>query len=135
MCVVTYKRTKLSIDFLGDVLVKPKHIIKYEGVYMFGGLFTTASGERKLNGKLYFLPFGADKANRWREVFTLGKSPEPRFHHAMHYFEAGNYMILLGGRRLANPAPTVILDSEFVDEIGLLKMETMEWRRVKHAAG
>ena len=135
MCVVAYKRTKISIDFLGDIVVKPKHTIKYEGVYMFGGLFVDASGERMLNGKLYFLPFGSDKSNRWKEIYTQGKSPEPRFHHAMHYFEAGNYLVLLGGRRLANPAPTVILNSEFVDEICLLKMETMEWKRVKHTNG
>ena len=70
MCVITHKRTKVSIDFLGDILVKGKHTIKYEGLYMTGGLFTDADGERKLNGKLYFLPFGADKGNRWKEIFT-----------------------------------------------------------------
>ena len=100
---------------------------------MFGGLFTSPGGERKLNGNLYYLPFGAEKVHRWKEIFTIGKSPEARFHHAMHYFEEGNYMVLLGGRRLANPAPNVILESEFVDEICLLKMDTMEWKRVKHA--
>ena len=133
MCVIAYKRSKVSLDFLGDIVGRPKNTIKHEGLYMFGGLFTSPGGERKLNGNLYYLPFGAEKVHRWKEIFTIGKSPEARFHHAMHYFEEGNYMVLLGGRRLANPAPNVILESEFVDEICLLKMDTMEWKRVKHA--
>jgi len=44
--VVTYKRSYLSIDALGDVdLGQVPYSIKYEGVYLFGGVFGRSAGE------------------------------------------------------------------------------------------
>jgi len=50
----------------------------------------------------------------------------------MHYYPKGNYIILFGGRRFANPDPKAHKDSEFVDEVALLKMDSLEWCEVTY---
>ena len=46
MCVVTYNRAFVELDALGEVdFGQVHHSIKYEGVYMFGGVFGRSAGE------------------------------------------------------------------------------------------
>ena len=74
------------------------------------------------------LPIGKDVEHKWKEVETSGKPPEGRYHHGMHYYDRGNYIVLFGGRRFSDPEEGHI--SEFVEQICLLKMDTLEWHEV-----
>ena len=54
-----------------------------------------------------FFPIGKGAKHRWKELETKGAAPEGRFHHGMNYYERGNYVIIYGGRRIANPEPSM----------------------------
>lgn len=130
MCVVAHNRSHLALDSLGDIIGDKSVDIKNEGIYMFGGIYGQSTFERKVNDKLMFLPIGKDVHHKWRELRTTGKKPEGRFHHAMYFYEKGNYLIVLGGRRIADPAPPLIQNSEFVNSIWLLRVDSLEWHYV-----
>jgi len=66
----------------------------------------------------------------WKTLETHGKPPDGRFHHCLHYFEQGNLLVVFGGRRFANPSATVHYDSEFIDEVGVLRLDTLNWHIV-----
>ena len=137
--MVTYKRSYRLIDDLGHVdLGQVNYQIKNEGVYLFGGVFGRSSGEQRLNDKMLFLPIGKGVSYRWRELETHGKGPEGRYHHSIHFYEKGNYVVVFGGRRFAKPDPSVKIDSpeflkaEFVEGISLLRVDSLEWHEVKY---
>jgi len=94
---------------------------------MFGGVFGDKLLERKVNNKTFFFPIGKGSINRWKEIETVGSAPEGRFYHGQHYYERGNYIVVFGGRRFPNPAAGVRCDSEFVNEIALLRVDTLTW--------
>ena len=37
MCVITQPRKEIELNFLGDIIGPRENIIKYEGIYVFGG--------------------------------------------------------------------------------------------------
>ena len=41
MCLITYDREKIGIDVMGEIIKKGASTIKFEGVYMFGGITGT----------------------------------------------------------------------------------------------
>ena len=46
MCAISYERSHLSFESLGDVdFGRVSYSIKHEGIYMFGGLFGKTAGE------------------------------------------------------------------------------------------
>ena len=102
---------------------------------MFGGVTGKSASEQKLINKTFFFPVGTNKPKKWVELETKGVPPESRFHHSQHYYEKGNYMIVYGGRRFANPAPDVVYDSEFVNQIVVLRVDSLEWSEVKYMKG
>ena len=107
-------------------------MIKFEGVYMFGGVFGDSEASRVLNDQVYFLALGQGEEHRWKILKTSGKPPEGRFHHGMHFYEKGNYLIVFGGRRFANHNPNQIPQSLFVSSISLLRLDSVEWFDVKY---
>lgn len=50
----------------------------------------------------------------------------------MDFYDKGNYLVVYGGRRFANSSPDVKNDSEFVNSISLLRVDTLEWSLVKY---
>ena len=132
MCVVAQGRTHVRLNSLGELTdQRNAATIKVEGIYMFGGVRVESNRERKVNGKLMCLPLGKDVEHKWRELKTSGKQPDGRFHHDMHYYAKGNYVVLFGGRRFANPEPDLRYASEFVNQISLLKLDSLEWYEAK----
>ena len=85
---------------------------------------------------MMLFPIGKGAKHRWRELETKGAAPEGRFHHGMNYYERGNYVIIYGGRRIANPEPslmkTATKPSEFVDQVALLRVDSLEWFEVRY---
>jgi len=53
----------------------------------------------------------------------------------MYFYHKGNYVVVFGGRRIANPEPGLVYDSEFVDGISLLRCDSLEWFEVKYKQG
>mmetsp|Transcript_28809 Transcript_28809/g.43495 ORF Transcript_28809/g.43495 Transcript_28809/m.43495 type:complete len:82 (+) Transcript_28809:718-963(+) len=53
----------------------------------------------------------------------------------MHFYEKGNLLVVFGGRRFANPEPNVVYDSEFVNKISVLRVDSLEWFEVKYKSG
>jgi hypothetical protein len=53
----------------------------------------------------------------------------------MNFYQKGNYLVVYGGRRFANPTPDVKYDSEFVSSISLLRVDSLEWSLVKYKKG
>lgn len=96
---------------------------------MFGGVFGKSHRihEHKHNTELMFLPCGT-KTPRWRPLKTKGNQPEPRFHHGMHFYEKGNYLVVFGGRKQSDPTKS---DSEFVSSISILRVDSLEWLSIK----
>ena len=80
---------------------------------------------------MMFLPIGKGVTYRWRELETKGQGPEGRYHHGMYFYPKGNYIVVFGGRRLANPKPGIVYDSEFVEGISVLRMDSLEWYEVR----
>jgi len=100
---------------------------------MFGGVFGRSAGEQRLNSKMLFFPIGKGVTYRWRELETHGQGPEGRYHHSMYYYEKGNYVVVFGGRRFANPDPHGRkYNSEFVEGISLLRVDSLEWYEVRY---
>ena len=65
---------------------------------------------------------------------TSGIKPEGRFHHAMHFYPKGNYVVVAGGRRLTNYTHHVLHDSEFLEpahSMSILRVDSLEWFEVK----
>lgn len=127
MCAITYNRKFVRLDLLGDKTDNDNKVIKKEGIYMFGGVFGATPQNHTVNGKLYIFPIGANVIHRWGEVETKGTPAEARFQHSMNYYDRGNYIVVYGGKRLAQPQPNVHYESEFVNSIALLRMDTLEW--------
>ena len=50
----------------------------------------------------------------------------------MHFYDKGNYLVVYGGRRFANPTPDVKYTSEFVNSISVLRVDSLEWSEVKY---
>ena len=99
---------------------------------MFGGVFGASEVSKKLNNKMYCLAVGNGASHRWKELKAGGKPPEGRFHHAMHFYEKGNYLIVFGGRRFVNPTAEYPNESEFVTQICLLRLDSVEWYELKY---
>ena len=60
------------------------------------------------------------------EVYCEGKQPEARFNHSMHWYPRGNYLIVYGGKRFVRDgSPT-----EFLNDMHLLRMDTLTWFKV-----
>jgi len=83
---------------------KAEDLIKYEGMYVFGGLKPDGS----VNKKLYLLAFvprskrSSEYKLEWIDCDDLdsppqGKSPDGRFDHGMVKFR--NNIVVFGGRR------------------------------------
>jgi len=116
MIVITYKRSFVKYDQLGDInFDKEPFLIKHEGVYMFGGVIGERASDYQLSNETFFLPIGDNVTRRWRSLPTKGKHPEGRFHHALHYYDKGNIMVVLGGRRFVKIKAEIKYDSEFVN--------------------
>ena len=43
-------------------------------------------------------------------------------------------MVIFGGRRFANPEPDVIYESEFVNDVALLRVDSLVWYKVRFKA-
>ena len=69
----------------------------------------------------------------FQEVECTGKPPEPRFYHAMQWYPKGNLLIVYGGKRFANPDPSLPVSekSEFANSVHVLRMDTLVWYAVK----
>ena len=50
----------------------------------------------------------------------------------MHYHPKGNYMVLFGGRKFASLDSKSGSDSEFVNEVCILKMDSLEWCEITY---
>jgi hypothetical protein len=89
--------------------------IKHEGVYMFGGVLGKNAGCQRLTNKLFYLPIGQSNNPRWKELETKGTPPESRFYHEMHFYEKGNILIVLAGKKFTFSEPIIKNQSEFVN--------------------
>ena len=52
------------------------------------------------------------------ELEIKGKPPIARFYHDQHYYEKGNLLVILAGKRFTNPSPgeqIIKFESEFVN--------------------
>lgn len=126
----------MKFDDFGTVdYGKLTHFIKHEGIYLFGGVTGISASVQKLNSDIYFFPIGYKGPKRWKTLETNGITPEPRFHHSQHYYQKGNYLVIYGGRRFANPEPEVHYDSEFVNQVCVLQLDSLEWSEVKFNIG
>jgi len=57
---------------------KVEHMIKEEGIYLFGG----RNKNSEVNGTLYILKLGnKNRKNYWTEPLTSGKGPCHRYQH------------------------------------------------------
>lgn len=108
------------------------HYIKHEGIYLFGGVCGKSASQQEMNSDIYYFPIGANVVKKWKALETKGQPPESRFHHSMHFYDKGNYLVVYGGRRFANPTPDIKYDSEFVNSISVLRVDSLEWSLVKY---
>ena len=126
MVVVTYSsREYVRLDALGEMdYGVERNYIRNEGVYMFGGITGETASESELLDTLYIMQIQKDASPIWREVETKGKPPEARFHHGMNYYPRGNMIVVYAGKRVHHMFTN---DSEFVNEISVLRLDSLEW--------
>ena len=98
---------------------------------MFGGVTGLTSTERRVNDRLFVLPIGTTNL-RWKEVETTGQTPKGRYHHSMHFYDKGNMLIVYGGKKFALDGPNAEDKTEFVDQVCVLRADTLEWFEIKY---
>ena len=104
-----------------DINDNSLNIIKYKGLYIFGGKTKEDGG---LTNDLWILVMG-QKPFTWTKANTVGKPPSPRYFHSMDYYEKANYLIIHGGRN-DDLSQTSALDDTFI-----LDLEHFEWFKVQ----
>lgn len=154
-CVlVAYDRETLSLRKQSSPNYgNEKRMLLYEGVYLFGGVRGSTSEDSHVSSCVYLMKVGDPSCSpvTWQEVETKGCPPEGRFHHGFDYYKKGNYLVVYGGRRFvklktraqgggnkarmdkfveANRLQLTSSDSEFVRQVAVLKLDTLEWHEV-----
>ncbi|CAI2385213.1 unnamed protein product [Moneuplotes crassus] len=85
-----------------------EHLIKEEGIYLFGG----RNKNSEVDGSLRILKLGNPyPKNYWKYPDTLGRPPCPRYQHCMVHLPKLNLLVIHGGRTSLNT--TVTPDSQF----------------------
>jgi hypothetical protein len=116
LVLITYRRKFVTFNTMSDPdYGSAPYYIKHEGVYMFGGVLGKNAGCQKLTNKLFYLPIGQPINPRWKELETKGSPPEPRFYHEMHFYEKGNILIILAGKKFTFSEPSIKKQGEFVN--------------------
>lgn len=64
---------------------------------MFGGIKPKSKAS---DSNLYILSLG-EKEHQWKIVKASGSAPQARSHHTMHFLEAANLLVVVGGLRVA----------------------------------
>jgi len=110
---------------------KASDIIKYEGLYIFGGVLANGNINEKLK-ILCFVPKDRRserieyklefKSQEELELKPTGRPPQGRYDHGMLKFS--NSLVVFGGRKLNRESP-------FSDSVYMLKLDTMIWTKVK----
>jgi hypothetical protein len=96
--------------------------IREKGIYVFGG---KKSELKDLSNKMWVLKIGR-KCLEWIELITKGKPPCPRYLFSMNFYEAGNFLIIHGGKTKTLKTEQILKDTFLFD---LLRFE---WIRVLH---
>ena len=111
---------KLSLFKLPDDKIQRRNfnLIKEKGVYIFGG----KSNDNIINNEVYLVRIGK-KPLEIVKLDTNGKPPVPRYFHTANFYEAGNFLIVYGGRNDNNE------DYAFSD-IFILELNKLQWIEV-----
>ena len=110
---------------------KAEDLLKFEGLYIFGGL----KKDNSINNKLYILALqnNYERRNkmsfRWKsedEMDIKGKAPKGRYDHAMKKFK--NTIMIFGGRKISRSSP-------FSKGIYILQLVSLTWIKLQQASG
>ena len=107
--------TKLSEEKLKSISVKEI------GIYIFGGK-TSKNGT--LNNNLYVLKIGGQSLE-WIILNTYGAPPKKRYGASMSFYEAGNILIIHGGRQ--NTKINFAFNDTFI-----LNLYSLNWMKVEY---
>jgi len=83
-----YKRSVCKIDEISEPDYGQEiSFIRYEGIYMFGGVRGKTADISSLSDKVYLMTFGIKHEKPiWKLLETKGKPPISRFHHGLEYY-------------------------------------------------
>ena len=95
--------------------------IKEMGLYIFGGKTSRAGG---LNKNLYVLRIGG-RSLEWIILNTYGLPPKKRYGASMSFYEAGNLLIIHGGRNCSK------FDYAYNDTF-VLDLRSLNWMKVDY---
>ena len=96
-----------------DISDEVKKKIRYEGIYIFGGI-----NEKKMYcNDLYVIKIGKKPCINIKPKI-LGKPPEPRIHAKMLFLENYFFIIIHGG---------ILMNQNFCDNIAVLNLENFNW--------
>ena len=99
-------------------------IIKYEGIYFFGGQNEKGFSENDLQIlKIGRSPF------EWVKPKTNGVSPCNRYGHSMHFAHFMNAIVIFGGRNDAD-LNSVYKNQVYLNDLWSLKMRDLSWVRI-----
>lgn len=122
----------LSVNYIPCVeWKKAEDLLKFEGLYIFGGL----KKDNSINNKLYILSLqnNYERRNkmgfRWKsedELDIKGKPPKGRYDHAMKKFK--NTIMIFGGRKISHSSP-------FSKGIYILQLASLTWIKLRQASG
>ena len=110
---------------------KAEDLLKFEGLYVFGGLLKDGT----INEKLYILALMNDPENKnkmklvWKnedELHIKGRAPTGRFDHAMQ--KLNNTLVVFGGKKMNK-------DKAFAESIYVLQLSSLTWTRLQQASG
>lgn len=128
-CTVVYpERKKQDFDMFELHSTTDKYtskvMIKYEGLYFFGGINEIGYSTNKLSVVTF-----SKKYLHWDVIETSGKQPLSRYGHSMHMIPWMNCLLLFGGRHEGDmlkpdPRPTLLND------LWILKLQNLEWGKV-----
>ena len=111
---------------------RAEEMIRYEGLYIFGGILNDGN----ISNKLYILMLIPKNKGTYdefklewkseddlpKDMQPTGQGPQGRYDHGMK--KIGNNIIIFGGRKLNQENP-------FADSLYILKLDKLVWTRMK----
>lgn len=107
----------LNIYKVPESTRKTVQLIKYEGVFFFGGM-----NDNRVPTNLFFLMKIGKKQMEFEIPKTYGEPPSPRISSTIDFYPNLNFLILHGGRNDT-------IEKSFFNDFFVLDLETMNWTK------
>jgi hypothetical protein len=107
------KQTDISFFKMPDLMSNTK--LRYEGLYIFGGM----NGTGECNNDLRILRIGR-QAHEWIEPTVTGRPPSPRYSCTITYYDKTDLLLLHAGRS----------GGEIFNDLYALDLYTFNWSKV-----